>query len=211
MKKADNHRSVTGTGDGRRGLQARVRLRVDREELAWAAGFFDGEGTTRAHGTQKWPGLSVPQSGTLTDPPQVLLRFQRVFGGLGYVTGPELDADRPHIKPRWTYHAHGYEVVQAMIAMMWCWIGPIKRSQAASALLQFRALPVPLRRPGVTRGRPLNVTCKRGHSYDDAYVDRLGRRYCRPCRDDHQQKAYRERKRRVVKSGATSGSPSDPR
>lgn len=166
---------------------------------------FDGEGSTLLR--RGYPGVSIHQAGTLVDPPEVLSRFQRIFGGLGYVSGPEIDATNSRHRPRWSYDAHGYEVVQAIIGMIWPWLGPVKRSQASAVLLAFRARPVPARRPGVTRGRPLNERCWHGHDYSDAYVDQYGRRSCRPCRAIAGA-AYHER-RRVASPAATSEELSD--
>jgi len=194
-------------GDGRRRKPEAPKIEIDREMLAWAAGFFDGEGTTLGSGPRRYPGLSIHQSGTLTEPPEVLARFHAVFGGLGYVSGPEFDTTGRH-KPRWTYHLHGYDYVQVVIALMWRWLGPVKRSQAAAVLLAHRAVPAPVRRPGITRGRPLSAVCKRGHSYEDAYVDPYGRRTCRPCRDQRHRDLWD--RMRATRRAATSGSSSDP-
>ena len=204
--------STTGEDDGRFDGRSTAKPRIEVADLAWAAGFFDGEGSTLLKGG--YPGISIHQAGTLTDPPEVLVRFQRTFGGIGYVAGPDAPTNEHH-RPRWTYETHGYERTQVLVAMMWKWLGPIKRSQAVAVLTAFRDRPVPKRRAGVTRGRPLNTACKRGHSYNDAYVDPLGRRYCRPCRDEHHRRVYQRRKeaRAAVKaatSAGTSRSRDDP-
>src|SRR5438046_100478 len=65
---------------------------LDRAELAWAAGFFDGEGSTIARTLTSRPGyhqlnVTVPQSGR-DGIPAVLLRFQRVMLGMGHISGP---------------------------------------------------------------------------------------------------------------------------
>src|SRR5438093_12114324 len=64
---------------------------MDRFDLAWAAGFFDGEGWANAVAQEgrktKRPQARINQA----DPngvPEVLLRFQRAVGGLGRIGGP---------------------------------------------------------------------------------------------------------------------------
>src|SRR5207247_4911519 len=64
---------------------------MDRFDLAWAAGFFDGEGWANAVAQEgrktKQPQARINQA----DPngvPEVLLRFQRAVGGLGRIGGP---------------------------------------------------------------------------------------------------------------------------
>ena len=61
---------------------------LDKIELAWAAGFFDGEGTTTLHRHKQnklgYMRVSVMQ---FYDP-ECLYRFQKAVGGLGHVIGP---------------------------------------------------------------------------------------------------------------------------
>jgi len=66
--------------------------KVDRADLAWAAGFFDGEGSTiaRAFGARRryyQLNITVPQAGHHGIPP-LFQRFQRVMLGLGQIAGP---------------------------------------------------------------------------------------------------------------------------
>ncbi|MDP9320171.1 MAG: hypothetical protein M3P16_03625 [Chloroflexota bacterium] len=63
-------------------------------ELAWAAGFFDGEGSTIARRDRARPGyrrlvLSVPQAGG-NIPPEVLVRFRHAILAMGSI-GPRND------------------------------------------------------------------------------------------------------------------------
>ncbi len=177
---------------------------LDHEDLAWAAGFFDGEGTTCGSHAARYPHLSVSQAGTVEEPPQALVRFQWAVGGLGLISGPVRD---PHgRRPKWAFHMSGFECVQAVVAMIWPWLGNVKREQATRALLTFRAVPVPRRRPGVRVGRPLGIPanaamrlrhgqpiktkCSRGHDYNDAYVSPVGKRYCRQCRRINHRASY---------------------
>jgi hypothetical protein len=101
------------------------------EELAWAAGFFDGEGTTIARTDSDRPGyhqlqITVPQCGR-DGVPGVLLRFQRAVLGMGFIEPPDKRAVY-----RW--RARGFVDAQATIALLWCFLGPVKRAQATTAL-----------------------------------------------------------------------------
>lgn len=165
------------------GLPARP-VKIDRERLAWAAGLFEGEGTViaiaGAH-DRAYPVLSVAQSGTAAYPPSVLVRFREVMGDMGYVVGPFIDPTGVR-KPKWNYRASGFEIVQTIVALMWAWLGDVKREQAAAAFAAYHSLPERRRWDGVTYGRPMQLRCKRGHDYSDVLLDKYGRRTCRPCK-----------------------------
>jgi hypothetical protein len=128
---------------------------VDREALAWAAGFFDGEGCF-FHGVRKRYGNSKggPYHRTETRMtqahPAVLERFREVVG-LGQVYGPYAKQG-PRDRPQWQYVAYGWRQTQAIIALLWPWIGEVKRLQAKNVLRQVRENPP--RKPG----RPPKLT-----------------------------------------------------
>jgi hypothetical protein len=103
----------------------------DREELAWAAGLFDGEGcfsyTERA-------GFGVATISQVDR--RVLDRFQRAVGGLGKVYGPyaSRSSDRYRRKAQYRYSAHRRADLQAVVALLWFKLGPVKRAQAVGVL-----------------------------------------------------------------------------
>jgi hypothetical protein len=116
---------------------------INREELAWAAGFFDGEGsisisqTNKNRGTPKklfWhTNLEISQSGELGH--EVLNRFKISVGNLGKVYGPYPPAKKyGHTKIRYRYMAYKFGDVQAIIAMLWNWLGTVKREQISNKL-----------------------------------------------------------------------------
>lgn len=128
--------------------------RLDPVLLAWAAGFFDGEGSTIVH--ESHPGylrltVSVPQFGG-DDPPEILFRFKAAMLGLGEI-GPQND------EGMWVWRSRSGEEGQAAVALLWPQIGTVKRTQAASALRRFHAQYGPgrlaPRRP--RRTRPLHA------------------------------------------------------
>jgi hypothetical protein len=112
-----------------------------REELAWAAGLFDGEGCIgvypgirqNRHNTSHYITLqmSIGQSDR-----QVLDRFYQAVGRLGNVGGPYTYAYK--LAPYYRWQARKFEHVQAIVAMLWTFLSPIKRQQATEALLKWR-------------------------------------------------------------------------
>jgi len=106
--------------------------RVDPLALAWAAGFFDGEGSTFASERVDRPGylrleMTVPQCGH-TGMPEALLRFQAAVLGLGSITGPDDD-------DMYFWRAGGFSEAQAAVALVWSELGCVKRAQATKAML----------------------------------------------------------------------------
>ena len=105
----------------------------NREELAWAAGFFDGEGSTSKSTHQTVNGntryYAKIQLGQVDR--RNLERFHKSIGGIGKIRGPV----KTPTKPRYDWSAGGFEDVQAVIALLWCWLSPAKRDQAKGVLL----------------------------------------------------------------------------
>src|SRR4051812_26332323 len=90
-------------------------------DLAWAAGFFDGEGTfSDIRGS---PGASIAQ---------VSLECLDIFAqcvGAGTIKGPIAKATaQMNRQPQYIYYAYGPRARQ-VFSLMWPWLGPYKRSQ----------------------------------------------------------------------------------
>jgi len=107
---------------------------VDRFELAWAAGFFDGEGwanaARRADRRTVQPQARVNQA----DPngiPEVLLRFQRALGGLGRIGGPFVKDGRKDLY-RWEVSSRGD--VEVLHHLLLPCLGQVKLDEFANAL-----------------------------------------------------------------------------
>lgn len=105
-------------------------------ELAWAAGFFDGEGTVILRRRRNWMelGLSVSQSGD----PETLQRFQAAIGGLGKIGGP-WNPKWPGSAPAYRLDLRGYQQVQAAVAMLWRFLSGPKKAQAERVMLACKA------------------------------------------------------------------------
>lgn len=128
---------------------------MNREELAWAAGLFDGEGTVRAFKEKRVAGdrwyvrLSVAQGH-----PAVLERFIAAVG-FGKLNGPYRARGRKNVL--WSATVDGHERAQAAVGLLWRWLSPVKRAQARQALSRVHGQ-TPLR-----CGVPHKAQCSRGH------------------------------------------------
>jgi ssDNA-binding Zn-finger/Zn-ribbon topoisomerase 1 len=143
-------------------------MTYDREALAWAAGFFDGEGCASFSNVRRFHlNFNVRQA---TDDaavvPEVLIRFRDAVG-LGRIHGPERRPRRE--RPQYVWQAGSFEDCQAVLALLWPWLGTIKRAQAARAL---KAVPRFVNRYGdgycrnghfLKDGRSRNGTCPECH------------------------------------------------
>jgi len=103
-----------------------------REELAWAGGFFEGEGcisgpANPAHGHA----LRVCLSNT--DLP-ALQRFHAAIGGLGKVYGPYRRKDNPRAKPYWNWACQKFEPAQAVVAYLWPFLCQRRHERAVAVM-----------------------------------------------------------------------------
>jgi hypothetical protein len=123
-----------------------------RLKLAWAAGFFDAEGCTSFS-----PRSGVCVSITQTDK-EVLERFSAAVG-VGRIYGPYTSKHDDGLlrRPHYFYRATGHQNVQAVVAMIWPWLGSEKRRQATVRLTRC-------------------LLCKRGHPKV------VGHKGCSTCR-----------------------------
>jgi hypothetical protein len=113
----------------------------NREELAWAAGFFDGEGCFSYMERARYGVATIGQTDI-----RALERFRDAVA-VGKIYGPYdyRYPGRMSKRPWWNYRAHRREHVQAIVAMLWFRLGPIKREQARGVLRHYKN------------------TCRRGH------------------------------------------------
>jgi hypothetical protein len=106
---------------------------MDRHELAWAAGFFDGEGWANAVAQTgrraRQPHAQINQSDD-KGVPEVLERFRRVVG-VGRIGGPER---KPNRLDRYWWIASSRPDVNRVAELLDPWLGDVKRAAFASAL-----------------------------------------------------------------------------
>lgn len=107
-------------------------IKIVREELAWAAGFFDGEGMIRAYAGHKntAPALMVRISQVDRRP---LDRLHAAISGLGKIYGPKAPQS-PRSSPYYTLSFTTFEAAQAAVAMLWPFLSPPKKEDAARAI-----------------------------------------------------------------------------
>ncbi|HEY8806697.1 MAG TPA: hypothetical protein VIN70_03840 [Candidatus Limnocylindria bacterium] len=150
-------------------MERRRSLRIDRERLAWAAGFYDGEGTTFAKSDSDRPGyhqlyVSVPQAGIST--PRVLERFRSSLFGMGRI-------DPPSTNGAYVWRARGFVDAQQSVICLWPYLGTIKRQQAAAAMRrvsgQFSSGRYRARPP---KSRPVLVEHRISRPSDPSRLDR---------------------------------------
>ena len=109
-------------------------MQINREELAWAAGFFDGEGWVGVSNNYKdrcYLRLAIGQTQL-----QPLQRFQKAIGGLGRL-GRSVNTSCKH-GSWWKVNVSSFEHVQAVGAMLWPFLCEPKRVQFAEALSKAR-------------------------------------------------------------------------
>jgi hypothetical protein len=101
---------------------------MDRQELAWAAGFFDGEGWA-AKKNPRGVGAQINQASD-HGVPQVLIRFQAALSGLGAIAGPHRKPERRDLYS-WTVSSRSD--VALLFSLLRPWLGLVKSLQLATA------------------------------------------------------------------------------
>lgn len=152
---------------------------MDDREIAWAGGLWEGEGCfsirhapNRNPSKQGWVSANAVIQMTDED---TIRRLARIMDGAGLVArveGPILH--RGNRQPTWRWRLNGFERVQALIAMLWPWLGVRRRGRAVEVLRATWSWPL---RPRSTANR-----CAYGHLLDDPYIYPDGKRSCRVCR-----------------------------
>lgn len=104
---------------------------IDRLAVAWAAGFFDGEGSTYVHHDSSRQGylrieLSLPQKGAASVP-EALSRFRRAMCEMGRFGGPDETS-------LYWWRTRGRLEAFAALALLWNDLGAVKREQANRAI-----------------------------------------------------------------------------
>lgn len=99
----------------------------DKYELAWAAGFFDGEGSTSISKIKGWMRLliQIGQCEVTT-----LMRFQKAIG-CGTINGPYQVKE---YKPIWRLSVRGYEAGVKTLELLWPFLSEPKKLQARKCL-----------------------------------------------------------------------------
>src|SRR5438874_2443181 len=107
-----------------------------REALAWAGGFFEGEGCivngrySATGGIRSGIALSAAQ--TSLEPLERLMEAV----GLGTINGPRLPKSQFSRAPLWTWQVGGFEKTQAVIAMLWPYLSARRKARACAVLAE---------------------------------------------------------------------------
>ena len=108
---------------------------MDEHELAWAAGFFDGDGWAAAV-LQKGRRTSQPYAqinqGSLAGVPEVLMRFHDVVG-VGRVAGPKIEEGR---QPLYWWVASSRRDVERTGSLIGPWLSHEKRDKMVEPWLK---------------------------------------------------------------------------
>lgn len=149
--------------------------RTESHRVAWAAGLFDGEGSTWADLYQGidacsyTPVVCVRQSSG-SGIPEVLTRFKRAVGGLGKINGPWSEPDHTD-SYQWRLTGRRAVMVLKMLENHW---GPVKRAQARRVMALVENTPKPY------VGGKRKTVCIRGHLYPKERI-RLASGSLQPC------------------------------
>lgn len=173
------------------------------EQLAWAAGLFDGDGSTclakhRTHEGYVTVEVSISQASS-SGVPEALARFQMAMGSVGRTFGPY--AGRGRGEPIYRYKAVRLADADHVLRSLWPWLGSVKRIQAVFVMATVTA------QPQLPRGNPAwgshKTHCVNGHEYETArirpYVSRAGgteRRASKQCLACVREWARRHKSRR---------------
>lgn len=158
---------------------------TEREQLAWAAGLFEGEGCFNTFHRPKgtW---SVQARLAMTDG-DVVHRFAAIIGA-GQVHGPR--QRRPNEQPLYEWYVQAAPDVLTVIRLLSPWLG-IRRSAKAAEIAEIAATIGP--------HHGLRTHCRRGHPYEgenlvlEPRTDGGTARRCKACRNEQERNRARRR------------------
>ena len=102
-------------------------------ELAWAAGFFDGEGHVNNENNKGKGKHHLRLQVSQTKGPELLARFCRAVGGAAHVVGPYGPYGKATHAPHWQAVAHGEHVIDVYERLL-PYLGSVKREQFRQAI-----------------------------------------------------------------------------
>jgi hypothetical protein len=111
-------------------FNGRKTVELDREELAWAGGLFEGEGCFSVNRDKRGRGYIYPVAAVEMTDEDSVRRFAAAVG-FGVVNGPYAHWAK---KQSWRWQAFGFERTQALLAMLWPWLGIRRRAKGAEVL-----------------------------------------------------------------------------
>jgi len=123
---------------GRSAPVARVHHATIAERVAWAAGFFDGEGSILVEGDARRPAvtMSIPQA-SVSGVPEVLDRFMRVVGA-GAISGPRVVPSPWSKLPQYRWQLKRFAEIERVVALLYPFADVVKREQMLRSLERVR-------------------------------------------------------------------------
>src|SRR5205814_9814301 len=97
------------------------------EQAAWAAGFFDGEGSVLIEGDARWPAvaMSIPQASASGVPP-VLEQFRDIVRA-GTISGPRMVPSPWSKLPQYRWQLTRFAEVERVVALLYPHADVVKR------------------------------------------------------------------------------------
>jgi hypothetical protein len=164
-----------------------------REDLAWAAGLFEGEGsfTVMRRGTAY---MSIVAELGMTDEDRVR-EFHRIVGVGNVTTHISRDITRSHYKPIHVWKVGSFEGVQAVIGLLWFRLGTRRRGKAIEILVAYKSKTSARRRFALARAEEIDkarsllsggmskrkVAIEMGRSYGFVNHIKRGRTHVKDC------------------------------
>lgn len=103
-------------------------------ELAWAAGFFDGEGNARTYSRKGLNTTSIRLAVHQIDR-QVLDRFRKAVGEVGTINGP-YQSPQPNRKPVFQWQVQG-KLAKQVAMLLLPYLSPVKKEQCLTAIAVY--------------------------------------------------------------------------
>jgi hypothetical protein len=143
-------------------------------DIAWAAGFWDGEGSFIADNRSCVVSLQVSQAGD--EGHALLARFARALGQPATIYEGWRKTERH--KPAYKVHIIGERAVRAY-ELCKPYLSETKKQQAEGRIAAWRQ-----RQASFVHSSTSKTHCPEGHSYSDAntFINSRGARCCRTCR-----------------------------
>lgn len=116
-------------------INERGKMELNREELAWAAGFLDGEGSFLKQKDPRYNHvqMSVCAAQVRKEP---LDRLANILGGK--VSGPYGPYKQQNKQPHYRWVVTSYEKVQDVTARLWLFLSEPKKEQAEKMIIAVR-------------------------------------------------------------------------
>lgn len=104
------------------------------DAIAWAAGFYEGEGSCGCYNVKGYESLRLVISQAEPEP---LIRFKDALG-FGKIYGPYPYRNRPTRKPIWHYKLARAGEIMTVISALWPWLSRRRKDQFAAAMKKWR-------------------------------------------------------------------------